>query len=759
MDKLSTKLRLVRSQSMGVGMGGSGLAGGNNNNNNNNSDNKMSSAIMRRTAAGADRHMDGVGGGGGRSAAIVLLDERRLEMLIQPRLYAGELLDLVASHCNLKEKEYFGLAVVDESGHYTWLQLDRKVLDHDLPRKPAVLTVHFLVKFFIESMAHLSENKTIELFYLQARSLIFRGTLEVESDIVFQLAALSLQSSSGNFVDDTLTRSLLKKSPILPANVLKENPSLTHCEDQVIEHYKKMRNQTRGQAVVNYMTIVESMPTYGVHYFEVYDKRQMPWWLGLSCRGIAQYSYSDRKVPVRVFPWKQLENLYFRDKKFSIEVHDAKRVVQTLSSFNLYEDALKLDAASPKDELVDAIADSTTQVSVSRRSFNPGAIHVYVWFGKTQGLTKCIWQSAISQHQFYLDRKQAKLRHNPPRTLKDIARDLTQSSTSLSSASSLSNLSRTESTQSLSTGGAAAAGKGSTGNLAASGSSSAAAAAGSSSSGAVAASQEETELQKKQSEEAKRARMEMVAALKARREALEAKLKEKTKMLKELCIKEGELTGELPPDIPLSPGEPVPQIRRRVGTEFALSEKSLLKKSSNPEEELLASLELEYEIQGKITSAALKLANDPTTSKSVRKQRKISYQQSLRKLKEIENKLNALKYYGTKHKRKQPRPPNEVEQSQQQQHQHFTHGDPRDIRRGISVPDLEISRQSESPISLGGDDDDVDGVSGSCGAHMSPRSCPASPRKNPGGPAGTSQVPNHHHRHPDSVSLESSPQR
>ena len=49
----------------------------------------------------------------------------------------------------MQEKEYFGLAVVDEAGHYTWLQLDRKVLDHDLPRKPIVLTVHFLVKFFI----------------------------------------------------------------------------------------------------------------------------------------------------------------------------------------------------------------------------------------------------------------------------------------------------------------------------------------------------------------------------------------------------------------------------------------------------------------------------------------------------------------------------------------------------------------------------------------------------------------------------------
>ena len=134
--------------------------------------------------------------------------------------------------CEHDLQEYFGLAVVDESGHYTWLQLDRKVLDHDLPRKPSTLTVHFLVKFFIESMSHLTENKTIELFYLQARSLIFRGALEVEAEIVFQLAALALQAGYGDYVDEATTRSLVKKSPILPSNVLKEHPSMTYCEDQ-----------------------------------------------------------------------------------------------------------------------------------------------------------------------------------------------------------------------------------------------------------------------------------------------------------------------------------------------------------------------------------------------------------------------------------------------------------------------------------------------------------------------------------------------
>jgi len=54
-------------------------------------------------------------------------------------------------------------------------------------------------------------------------------------------------------------------------------------------------------------------------------------------------------------------------------------------------------------------------------------------------------------------------------------------------------------------------------------------------------------------------------------------------------------------------------------------------------------LELELEIQNKITAAAHKLVNDPRAPKSVRKQRKSSYQQSLKRLQELEAKLNQMK--------------------------------------------------------------------------------------------------------------------
>ncbi len=72
----------------------------------------------------------------------------------------------------------------------------------------------------------------------------------------------------------------------------------------------------------------------------------------------------------------------------------------------------------------------------------------------------------------------------------------------------------------------------------------------------------------------------LVAALRARKEALEIKLLEKKDELKKICLREGELTGSLPPEYPLAPGEELPQVRRRVGTSFAFPTDLLLKLKS-----------------------------------------------------------------------------------------------------------------------------------------------------------------------------------
>ncbi|XP_060847308.1 FERM domain-containing protein 4B [Rhopalosiphum padi] len=144
----------------------------------------------------------------------------------------------------------------------------------------------------------------------------------------------------------------------------------------------------------------------------------------------------------------------------------------------------------------------------------------------------------------------------------------------------------------------------------------------------------------------------MVASLQSRRKALESKIIEKNRELKRLCIQEAELTGSLPPEIPLDPGETPPTFRRRVGTSFTYPE-NLINKLKFKDDETLASLELEYKIQKGIAEAALGLANDETANKSVRRKHRMMYQQSQSRIIELETRINLCNNQKVK---KKPRP-------------------------------------------------------------------------------------------------------
>lgn len=65
--------------------------------------------------------------------------------------------------------------------------------------------------------------------------------------------------------------------------------------------------------------------------------------------------------------------------------------------------------------------------------------------------------------------------------------------------------------------------------------------------------------------------------LRQRREALQEKLTQKNNELKSLCMEEAELTGVIPPEIPLEPGENPPTLHRKVGSFFTYPQKLIEK--------------------------------------------------------------------------------------------------------------------------------------------------------------------------------------
>ena len=63
---------------------------------------------------------------------------------------------------------------------------------------------------------------------------------------------------------------------------------------------------------------------YGVNYFEIMNKRGSLLWLGVDTLGLNIYDQEDRLSPKIGFPWSEIRNISFHDKKFTIKLIDKK---------------------------------------------------------------------------------------------------------------------------------------------------------------------------------------------------------------------------------------------------------------------------------------------------------------------------------------------------------------------------------------------------------------------------------------------------
>ncbi|XP_054473215.1 innate immunity activator b [Anoplopoma fimbria] len=122
-------------------------------------------------------------------------------------------------------------------------------------------------------------------------------------------------------------------------------------------------------------------------------------------------------------------------------------------------------------------------------------------------------------------------------------------------------------------------------------------------------------------------------AMKLKHQALQDRLELCLLELKKLCIREAELTGRLPDDYPLLPGEKPPQIRRRIGAAFKLDEQSFPR---GAEDSKLSIVDAELALQMKIYEAARKLCEEDHMSKAVKKSRLQQCKREEKKLKRLQ---------------------------------------------------------------------------------------------------------------------------
>ncbi|XP_017159261.1 radixin-like isoform X2 [Poecilia reticulata] len=95
-------------------------------------------------------------------------------------------------------------------------------------------------------------------------------------------------------------------------------------EDRIQTWHEEHKGMLREDSMMEYLKIAQDLEMYGVNYFEIKNKKGTQLWLGVDALGLNIYEHEDKLTPKIGFPWSEIRNISFNDKKFVIKPIDKK---------------------------------------------------------------------------------------------------------------------------------------------------------------------------------------------------------------------------------------------------------------------------------------------------------------------------------------------------------------------------------------------------------------------------------------------------
>ncbi|XP_064619967.1 merlin-like isoform X2 [Lineus longissimus] len=251
--------------------------------------------------------------------------DAELEFNIGVKSTGKELYELVCRTIGLRETWYFGLQFVTPKGHLAWLKFDKKVLDQDIP-KESPLPFLFLAKFFPEDVSEeLIQEITQHLFFLQVKQSIVNGDIYCPPEASVLLASYAIQAKYGDYDESSYRPGMLSNEELLPQRVMDQYQLTPEMwEDRIKVWYADHKGMTRDEAEMEYLKIAQDLEMYGVNYFQIKNKRDTDLCLGVDALGLNIYERDNRLTPKITFPWSEIKNISFKDKKFTIKTMEKK---------------------------------------------------------------------------------------------------------------------------------------------------------------------------------------------------------------------------------------------------------------------------------------------------------------------------------------------------------------------------------------------------------------------------------------------------
>ncbi|XP_076026227.1 FERM, ARHGEF and pleckstrin domain-containing protein 1-like [Genypterus blacodes] len=237
---------------------------------------------------------------------VRMLDDTEEVFDISLKASGKVLFDLVCTHMNLVEGDYFGLEFQNHQKMMVWLDHLKPIIKQ--LRRPKHTTLRFAVKFFPPDHAQLLEELTRYLFALQIRQDLACGHLTCNDSSAALLVSHIIQSEIGDFEESQCRSHLLNNSYI---------PDQMALMDKIMEFHSKNMGQTPAESDYQLLEVSRRLEMYGIRPHPAKDREGTKLSLAVAHTGVLVFQGHTR---INAFNWSKVRKLSFKRKRFLIKL-------------------------------------------------------------------------------------------------------------------------------------------------------------------------------------------------------------------------------------------------------------------------------------------------------------------------------------------------------------------------------------------------------------------------------------------------------
>ncbi|TNN02978.1 hypothetical protein fugu_000007 [Takifugu bimaculatus] len=237
---------------------------------------------------------------------VRMLDDTEELFDVSQKASGKVLLDLVCSHMNLIEGDYFGLEFQNHQKIIVWLDHIKPIIKQ--LRRPKHTILRFAVKFFPPDHAQLLEELTRYLFALQIKQDISSGHLTCNDTSAALMVSHIVQSEIGDFEESKCRSHLLNNNYI---------PDQMPLIDKIMDFHSRHIGQTPAESDYQLLEVARRLEMYGIRLHPAKDREGTRLSLTVAHTGVLVFQGHTK---INSFNWAKVRKLSFKRKRFLIKL-------------------------------------------------------------------------------------------------------------------------------------------------------------------------------------------------------------------------------------------------------------------------------------------------------------------------------------------------------------------------------------------------------------------------------------------------------